>query len=82
MLDDQLSTAENAVAATVIFGKSEARWGADHRVARGNRPFGTIATSAHDWAGSDFEKQSMRLMAQEVMPLLRSAAPSTNAAAS
>ena len=81
MPDDRL-TAENVVTDRVIFGSPKRV--AEQIVALREEigPFGTIVTSAHDWAGSDFEKQSMRLMAQEVMPLLRSAAPSTNAAAS
>ena len=78
--DDQL-TAESAVADRVIFGgpKSVAEQIMALREEIG--PFGTIVTSAHDWAGGDFEKQSMRLMGEEVMPLLRAATRGTRAAA-
>ncbi|MBM3523731.1 MAG: LLM class flavin-dependent oxidoreductase [Alphaproteobacteria bacterium] len=36
-------------------------------------PFGGIVTSQHDWNGTDFEKRSMQLLAEEVMPIVRRA---------
>jgi alkanesulfonate monooxygenase SsuD/methylene tetrahydromethanopterin reductase-like flavin-dependent oxidoreductase (luciferase family) len=36
-------------------------------------PFGTIVMAQHDWAGTDRELRSMRLMAEEVMPKFASA---------
>jgi len=33
-------------------------------------PFETIVMAQHDWAGGDHELRSMRLMAEEVMPIL------------
>lgn len=43
-------------------------------------PFGTIIMNAFDWGGRDDQKQSMRLMAEEVMPALRRALPDRAAA--
>ena len=36
-------------------------------------PFGTIVMVAHDWDDPTFHQRSMRLMAEQVMPLLNEA---------
>jgi len=66
-------TAETAIADRVIHG-SPARV-ADQILALREEvgPFGGLVTSQHDWDGRDFEKRSMRLLAEEVMPIVRRA---------
>ncbi|MBM3523730.1 MAG: LLM class flavin-dependent oxidoreductase, partial [Alphaproteobacteria bacterium] len=70
--DDKL-TAESAVADRVIYGTPKQV--ADQIIAlrREVGPFGGVVTSQHDWDGKEFEKRSMRLLAEEVMPIVRRA---------
>lgn len=71
---DAALTAESAIADRVIHGspKKVAEQILALRAEVG--PFGGLVTSQHDWDGRDFEKRSMRLLAEEVMPLVRRAA--------
>jgi alkanesulfonate monooxygenase SsuD/methylene tetrahydromethanopterin reductase-like flavin-dependent oxidoreductase (luciferase family) len=72
-LPDSSLTTESAIADRVI-------WGSPKRVLEQLLalraevgPFGGVVTSQHDWDGKEFEKRSMRLLAEEVMPALRRA---------
>jgi alkanesulfonate monooxygenase SsuD/methylene tetrahydromethanopterin reductase-like flavin-dependent oxidoreductase (luciferase family) len=70
--DDKL-TAESAVADRVIFGTPKRV--AEQIIALREEvgPFGGLVTSQHDWDGRDFEKRSMRMLAEEAMPIVRRA---------
>jgi alkanesulfonate monooxygenase SsuD/methylene tetrahydromethanopterin reductase-like flavin-dependent oxidoreductase (luciferase family) len=71
--DDAL-TAESAIADRVIHGSPKKVAEQILALREEVGPFGGLVSSQHDWDGKDFEKRSMRLLAEEVMPLVRRAA--------
>ncbi len=77
--DDKL-TAESAVADRIIHGSPKRV--AEQIIALREEvgPFGCLVTSQHDWDGKEFEKRSMQLLAEEVMPIVRSATGARTAA--
>ena len=78
--DDKL-TAESAIADRVIHGSP--RRVAEQIIAMREAvgPFGGLVTSQHDWNGTEFEKRSMQLLAEEVMPIVRRATQAKTVAA-
>jgi alkanesulfonate monooxygenase SsuD/methylene tetrahydromethanopterin reductase-like flavin-dependent oxidoreductase (luciferase family) len=80
-LPDEALTTEGAIADRVIHGSPKRV--AEQLLALRSEigPFGGVVTSQHDWDGKEFEKRSMRLLAEEVMPILRRATGGSAAAA-